>query len=227
MTERNESVGVDRLIAELTADAKPVKRLRAPSIRAFEWLIVVGAIALAAIGAFADLRVFVARASDPRLAVELAATLITGIFAVIAAFQLSMPDRPRRWMWLPLPPFLVWIAASGYQCYRNWIIQGPNGWEIGESADCLQFILLTGIPVAIALLIALRRALPLDPLRVAMVGGLGVAAISAFVLQFFHPFDVTVMDLAVHLVAIAVVVGVAGLAERIADVRSAGEARLG
>jgi hypothetical protein len=54
-----------------------------------------------------------------------------------------------------------------------------------------------------------------------MVGGLGVAALSAFVLQFFHPFDVTVMDLATHLAAVALVIGGAALAERILDRRAA------
>jgi hypothetical protein len=52
----------------------------------------------------------------------------------------------------------------------------------------------------------LRRARPLDALPVAAVGTLGVAATAAFVLQFFHPFDVTVIDLALHLAAIALVV---------------------
>jgi hypothetical protein len=212
---------MDRLITELTADARPVKRLRRPSIRAFEWLIVVGAIALAAIVVFADLHLFVERASDPRLAVELIATLVTGICGVIAAFQLSMPDRPRAWMWLPLPPFALWLATSGYQCYRDWIVHGPAGLQVGESAHCFQFIVLTSIPFGVALLLALRRALPLDPNRVAMMGGLGVAALAAFVLQFFHPFDVTVMDLTLHIVAVALVIGGAALGERILDHRAA------
>jgi hypothetical protein len=215
-----ERSDMDRLIAELTADARPVKRLRPPSVRAFEWLIVVGAVALVAIVVFADLHLFVDRVIDPRLAVELIATLITGICGVIAAFELSMPDRPRSWAWLPLPPFVVWVAFSGLQCYRDWIAHGPSGWEIGESAHCFRFIILTSIPLGIALLLALRRALPLDPIRVAMMGGLGVAALSAFVLQFFHPFDVTVMDLTVHLVSVGLVIGGAALAERILERRA-------
>jgi hypothetical protein len=36
---------------------------------------------------------------------------------------------------------------------------------------------------------------------------MGVAAAAAFLLQFFHPFDVTFMDLAVHLAAVSVIVG--------------------
>jgi hypothetical protein len=40
---------------------------------------------------------------------------------------------------------------------------------------------------------------------VAALGTLGVAASAAFVLQFFHPFDVTLIDLTLHLSAIALV----------------------
>ena len=36
-----------------------------------------------------------------------------------------------------------------------------------------------------------------------------MAAASAFILQFFHPFDVTAIDLALHLVAVALVVAIA------------------
>jgi hypothetical protein len=41
---------------------------------------------------------------------------------------------------------------------------------------------------------------------VAALGTLGVAATSAFILQFFHPFDVTAIDLALHLAAVALVI---------------------
>jgi hypothetical protein len=38
------------------------------------------------------------------------------------------------------------------------------------------------------------------------VGALGVAALAAAALQFFHPFDVTVTDLALHGAAAGVVI---------------------
>jgi len=41
---------------------------------------------------------------------------------------------------------------------------------------------------------------------VAAMGTLGVAASAACVLEFFHPFDVTVIDLALHLAAVAAVI---------------------
>ena len=55
---------------------------------------------------------------------------------------------------------------------------------------------------------------PIDPLPVALLGGLGVAATSALVLMFFHPLAVTFIDLAVHLAAILIVVGSAALINR-------------
>jgi len=43
-----------------------------------------------------------------------------------------------------------------------------------------------------------------------------VGALAAFALQFFHPFDVTVIDLGVHVIAVALVVSAASAAQRLA-----------
>ena len=40
----------------------------------------------------------------------------------------------------------------------------------------------------------------------AILGTLGVAASAAFLLEFFHPYDVTAIDLALHLAAVAAVI---------------------
>jgi hypothetical protein len=108
----------------------------------------------------------------------------------------------------------LWIGSSGYSCYRNWITVGPSGWELGESANCLAFILAVSVPLSVSILIALRRAHPLEPVRVAALGALGVAALAAAALQFFHPFDVTFMDLGVHLGTIGLVILVTCAIER-------------
>ena len=114
---------------------------------------------------------------------------------------------------MPLPSLAVWIGSSGYSCYRHWITVGPAGWQLGESADCLLFILAVSPPLALGLLVVLRRARPLEPVRVAAMGALGVAALAAGVLQFFHPFDVTFIDLGVHLGAITLIVAGVSAAE--------------
>ena len=110
-------------------------------------------------------------------------------------------------MWLPLPALLVWVGASGFGCYRSWLIEGADkSLHLGESAHCFLFILVVSVPLAIALMLPLRRSRPLDPIPVLWCAGLGVAALSAAILQFFHPFNITVMDLASHVAAIALVI---------------------
>jgi hypothetical protein len=202
------------LIERLVADARPVKRLRPPTLRACLWLLAAGSIAGVAILFLANLPVFAERLSEPALAVEWIATLMTGAAAVLAAFQLSLPDRSSAWTLLPLPSLAVWIGSSGYSCYRHWITVGPAGWELSPSVDCLLFILALSPPLALGLLVVLRRARPLEPVRVAAMGALGVAALAAAALQFFHPFDVTIIDLGVHLTAVALVIALVSAAER-------------
>jgi hypothetical protein len=194
------------LIESLAANAKPVRRLRPPLARATAWLVAFVAVVTVATVATGAWPAMIARLEDTRFAVEMAATFVTGLAAIIAAFYLSLPGRSRFWMLLPLPPLLLWLASSGYGCYQNWAAYDPMGWRLGRSSDCFVFIITMSIPVAVALYIALRRALPLDPLRVMVTGGLGVAGLAAATLQFYHPFDVTLVDLAVHVFAVLLVV---------------------
>jgi hypothetical protein len=195
-----------RLIEQLAANATPVRRLSPPALRAALWLLGVAVLAAVAIASFADMEVFRRRIVDPALTLELAATAMTGAAAVFAAFNLSLPDRSNAWALLPLPTLLLWIGSSGYACFRNWIVTGPTGWALGESANCFLFILAVSVPLSVGLLVFLNRARPLSPLKTAVMGALGVAALAAAALQFFHPFDVTFLDLGVHLGTIALVV---------------------
>lgn len=195
------------LIESLAADAKPVRRLRPPLTRATIWLVAfvsVVAVVTLITGAWPAM---LARLGSTRFVIETAATFVTGLTAIIAAFYLSLPDRSRFWMLVPLPPLLLWLASSGYGCYQNWLSYGPQGWRLGRSSDCFFFIITMSIPVSVMLYVAIRRAKPLDPLRVMAIGGLGVAALVAAALQFYHPFDVTIVDLSVHVIAVLIVVG--------------------
>lgn len=196
----------DELIESLAAQLQPVRPLRAPVLRALLWLAVVGAV----VSGFlilhkGGLGVFMQRIAVPRVAVECFATGLTAISAVIAAFELSVPGRSPRWALVPVPPLALWLAASGLGCLRNgWSLYGANGF-VGESSSCFAFIAIASLPLATGLFWMLRRARPIAPLPVAALGTLGVAATAAFILEFFHPFDVTVIDLALHLAAIALV----------------------
>jgi hypothetical protein len=211
----------DQLIERLAASAEPVKRLRSPLIRASLWLVAVAAVAALLLPLFADFPLFARKLQDAKFIAELAGTLLTGIGAVIAAFYLSVPDRSPAWALLPIPPLILWLASSGYNCYREWITFGTKGWELGESADCFTTILAFSVPLGLALIVALRRARPIAPIPVATLGGLGVAAISAFLLQFNHAVDATFLDLGVHLAAIWIVVMVVSAMARVPRVLAA------
>lgn len=195
------------LIDQLARDAMPIKRLASPLRRT--------CLFLAGVIAFVGMLVLVrgvapgslARFSDTRVALETMATALTGGAALLAAFSLAIPGRSPLWMALPFPPLALWLGASGYGCYRNWLVYGADGsLALGRSADCFIFILMASLPMAVALFFALRLARPLNGNAVMALGALGVAGLAAAALQLFHPFDVTVTDLALHAAAVVLVV---------------------
>jgi hypothetical protein len=207
----------EKLIGDLSQHLVPVHPLRPPVVRALLWLCAATVLAGAGIWRWANMDVFMSRNADPRLALECAATLLTGITAVVAAFYLSLPDRSSLWRYAPLPPLALWIVTSGLGCLQYGVGMGPPGARLGESPHCFRFIIMVSVPLALFLYMVLRRARPLQPLPVALTSALGVAALAAFVLQFFHPFDSTVIDLTMHAAAIIVVVGLAAAARRWLD----------
>lgn len=184
----------DTLIGELAADARPVRRLAPPGLRAAVWLMVVLGLAAVITARFGDVAGTLARTD--RLAERLAffGALLTGLTGVTAASHLAVPDRSRRWALAPLPPLALWLGASGLGCIG--LAARPDG----DSATCLKFILASGAILGALLFWRLRRAAPLQPRLVGAIGALGIAGLSATVLQFFHPFAITWLDLGVHLV---------------------------
>lgn len=194
------------LIESLAGRLQPVTPARPPLPRAA--VFVVGCLMLVAAAAWVThvWPLMLTRLSDLRFAVELAATAMTGMTGVAAAFMLAVPDRRREWALLPLPFLALWLLSSGYGCYRSWLVTGNNGLALGPSANCFMFIIGFSIPLSAGLWLALRRSAAwLDPIRTTACAGIGVAALAAAALQFWHPFDVTVSDLAVHAVAVAIV----------------------
>ncbi len=212
MSERS----TDALVDALAAQARPVAPLAPPFRRAaltLVPLVLAGAALIAVGGDMTGMRSRYA-GRETLMTVEMAAMLATALLAVGAAFALAVPGRSRRWARAPVPPLLVWLGASGLGCLGDLERMGSRGWTVGHGGDCLLFILGAGLPIGALLLWRLSRARPIEPLPVALLGGLGAAALAAFLLQFFHPFGLTLLDLAVHLGAVAFVVGLAALARR-------------
>jgi hypothetical protein len=148
------------LIATLAADATPVRRLRHPLVRASSWLLLaVFVVALLAIsqGLRPDLA---QRLEQPTFVIGVAAALLTGVLAAIASCLVSLPDRSRLWSLLPVPTLLLWLSTIGYGCLTSWIGLGPDGMRPSEVARCFATLLLTSVPLSVAMLVMLRHAAP-------------------------------------------------------------------
>ena len=183
------------LIELLVANLTPVKRLRPPIVRAATWLALAAlivALLATAQGLRPDIAVHLQQSS---FVMSLGGALLTGVLAAIAAFMLSLPDRSRLWVLLPAPSLAFWLSTVGYQCLTEWISVQPGGITLGETARCFATLVLTSLPLSLALLLMLRYAAPLRPTAVILTGSLAVAAVTAVALSLFHGGDATVMIL--------------------------------
>jgi hypothetical protein len=131
--------------------------------------------------------------------------LATGILAAVASFRISIPDSSRMWILLPLPALALWVSSIGYGCFTDWVSMGPDGIRLGEAVRCFTTLLITSVPLSIAMLVMLRYAALLRPMEVGVMGGLAVAAVTAFALSLFHDLDATVMILVWNLGAAALI----------------------
>ena len=199
------------LIDTLVQDATPVRRLRPPLVRAGLWLafaaIVLGLIAIAH-GLRPD---FSDCMRQPLFVVGMLGALATGISAAVASFQLSLPESSRLWIILPLPALALWVVTIGYGCLTDWVSIGPDSVRLGEAIRCFATLLMTSVPLSIAMLAMLRYTALLRPLEVSVLGGLAVAAVTAFALSLLHDLDATVMILIWNLGAAALIASLGSL----------------
>lgn len=204
----------EELVAGLVADLRPVRRLAAPGWRVAGWL----AAATAAIGAavaWEGLRPDIgARLALPYEVVQWLASVATGALAAVAAFLVALPDRSPRWALLPLPAFALWLSTLGWGCFADLARMGPEALALGTSWSCLRFIAGLGLPLLVSMLWVLRHAAPIRPVPVALLGGLAAATLCSAGLSLFHHLDAALMILLWHGGAVALVIGMGGVAGR-------------
>jgi hypothetical protein len=199
------------LIDSLVTNAAPVKRLRPPLFRACCWIVVAASVvALLAVnqGIRPDLG---QRLHETAFVMSLVASILTGVLAAIAAFLVSLPDRSRLWLLLPIPALTLWLSNIGYQCLTDWVSIGPDGMNAGEAARCFTTLVLTSLPLSLAMLVMLRYAARINPTAVTLAGSLAVSAMTSTALILFHTIDASLMILMWNVGTAILLVAAAGL----------------
>lgn len=197
------------LIDSLVDSATPVRRLAPPLLRTCIWLalaILILALLCVAHGVRPDLPT---RLRQPIFVFSMLGALATAVLAALASFKLNLPESPRGWVLLPLPGFAMWVSTISYGCLTDWISMNPNGIQLGEAARCFATLLMTSVPLSIAMAIMLRFAAPLRPTIVSAAAGLAVAAMTSFALSLLHNLDASIMILIWNLGMAVLIAGMA------------------
>ncbi len=203
------------LIEMLANRADRVKRLPPVSLQSAVWLVmtvVFLALVVLSVGLRPDFSQMIGRLDYQ---IELLAPLLTAIAACYAAFRAALPDCPRWVKLLPLAPLSLWLGSIGIGCWQSWSMdQGGHAvWVV--SWHCFRNISLTGVLTVVPMMLALRRALPFDPVTIGLLGGLASAALASISLSLYHGFDNGFVLLFWHLSAVALVIGAAVIVSRV------------
>jgi hypothetical protein len=194
----------NKLIEELSRDAKPVKPLASPLLRAAALLACIAAAMAAYTVLDGHFEETITHLASPNFALELGGALTAGVGAVVAAVMLSIPGRSQAWTYLPLPGLALWVIGGGLECYRQVDELGYVPVSMFASRDCFLFIVGIGLPTAAATYVFLRRHLTVDAIRVTALSTLGAALLAATLLQFIHTHGTNPVDFGTHVIAVLV-----------------------
>ncbi|HTH99252.1 MAG TPA: NrsF family protein [Stellaceae bacterium] len=206
--------GTDELIQRLSGELQPVKRLAPPLWRAAR-LIIGATILIAVLVTIRGLREdFAKMSADPAYWVQLSSAWVMGATATLAALNISLPDRSRFWMLLPLPVACLWATGFVYGCLGDWV-DVPFGAPImHDSASCLLTITLTGVPLALALWMMLRRAKPLDAKGTAWMGGIAIAGFADTAHLLINMVEASLLILIINMTPATIIVLLLGMVGR-------------
>jgi hypothetical protein len=199
------------LIAMLSGQLLPVKRLRPPLWRALGWIVLATAVITALVlirGLRTDIQT---ELGDPAYYVQVVGAWLTGAAATLAAFNVSLPDRSRLWLLLPAPFMLLWLTGFAYGCLGDWIAIPTGAPVMADSVRCLETIVMAGLPLSMVLWLMLRRNKPLQPIGAAWIGGLAVAGFTDTAHLLIHVVQASLLVLLINLVPVALIVLLSGM----------------
>ena len=223
----------EHLIASLTTELPPVKRLASPGKRLLGWVALALPISLV-LGSVVEQHSFAIvlgerrpfelafqRLSDARSLIELGAILITALTAGYAALASCQPGRSRKVWMLPVAPFIAWLLLVGESCFRLFEQIGPDQFSFVPHWTCYPSVLATGAAPALVIAILLRRGMLTSPSLSTGLAVLAASALGAVGLRLFHPPDATALLLFWQLFATVTFLALATVAGKVMELREA------
>ena len=204
----------EELIATLSGQLRPVRRLWPPLWRALGWSLLATTV-IAALTLIRGLRADMqTELGDPAYYVQVTGAWLTGAAATLAAFNVSLPDRSRLWLLLPAPFVLLWLSGFAYGCLGDWISVPAGAPVIADSVRCLETIVMASLPLFLVLWLMLRRNRPLQSPVTAWIGGLAVAGFADTAHLLIHVVQASLLVLLINLLPVAAIILLSGAAGR-------------
>lgn len=185
----------ERLIQTLVGAATPVRPLPPVWIRCALWLTIAVPYVTLVVYVMSPRPDLIVKLTEARYVFDQLAALVTCVAAAIAAFATTIPGYSRKMLLLPVLPLTAWLGSLGQGSVSAWLLSGPDGMKLQPDWFCFPAIVLVGAIPAIAMVIMLRRGVPLVPATTGALGGLAAAGLGDFGLRFFYPQDASLMVL--------------------------------
>jgi hypothetical protein len=193
MTETNQ------LIERLAKAAQPVRPIASPLRRTLAWTLVAAVLIAIASATWGTHEHVLRTLSDPGDALEWIGSVLTGLFAAYAAFQVSVPGRSGSWAWLPALPLGLWLGGIGLGCLEDVLLMGRAAFAFQtHSGECARAIVLMSVPLLLVMALMVRHAGIIRPGPTLMLAALGSAALSSAGVSLFHDGETSLMSLAWH-----------------------------
>ncbi|WP_292123926.1 DUF1109 domain-containing protein [Mesorhizobium sp.] len=203
----------DELIQCLARQARPIRSLPAPWWRAVEWL----SIALPAVAVVALLESprddLAEKLADIRFVTEQAAALASAATAAAAAFAMVIPGEDRKLALLPVASIAVWLGSLGQTASNTWL-GGSDAFRLTVDWGCVPGIIAASALPGLAMIMMLRRGVPLAPHLTMALGAFASTAVGDVGLRLFHPQDAGPMVLIWQFGSVMLLSGLAAWAGR-------------
>ncbi|MBU2533639.1 MAG: DUF1109 domain-containing protein, partial [Alphaproteobacteria bacterium] len=178
----------DDLIEQLTANARPVRRLMHPMLRMLVWAALSFAFLLASILVVGPRPDLAEKLADTRFILEISAIVMTSLMAAAAALCSGCPGRPHWERYAPLPFLLIWLASLGQGCWQEISSRGTTA-VLGLDLTCFEIIFLLSLVPAFVIISMVRRGAPLTPMWTVGLAMLAATTAAGAGLRFIHMQD--------------------------------------